>query len=325
MGPGPIEQLSAERTKNQAQTNWLRSGTSKTGGGLLKDTTARQQKSARYTEALSESEDSRGGHWKSRSKKSSGEEGDLSQPWVFEETDPFTPRIRYFDFPKTRMPSHIKTYDGSEDSEDHVKIFQEAAKTERWAMPTWCHMFNSILTGNAGKKYIKDPIELYNNKQRDGESMEDFVRRYKLESRDVKGVPECMRNYWKTRSQKVTSSLVPLECAMVSGPKETSSAAKPIIEERVKVAINAKYPEQTVMIRSTLTEEGHNKLCGLLQRNLDIFAWKPADMTGVPRHITKHRLNVREGCSSVRQKKRGQTADRNQAIHEEVRNLWRQE
>ncbi|GJW16965.1 hypothetical protein Tco_0024401 [Tanacetum coccineum] len=61
----------------------------------------------------------------------------------------FTPRIRYFDFPKTRMPSYIKIYDGSEDLEDHLKIFQSAAKTERWAMPTWCHMFNSILTGNA--------------------------------------------------------------------------------------------------------------------------------------------------------------------------------
>ncbi|GKD58745.1 hypothetical protein Tco_1296254 [Tanacetum coccineum] len=78
-----------------------------------------------YTEALSESEDSEGGHWKSRSKKkkSSREEDDLSQSWVCEEIDPFTPRIRYFDFPKTRMPSHIKTYDGSEDPDDHLKIF----------------------------------------------------------------------------------------------------------------------------------------------------------------------------------------------------------
>ncbi|GKC55171.1 reverse transcriptase domain-containing protein [Tanacetum coccineum] len=75
------------------------------------------------------------------------------------------------------------------------------------------------------------------------------------------------------------------------------------------------------MIGSTLTEEGHNKLCGLLQRNLDIFAWKPADMTGVPRHIVEHLLNVREGCSPVRQKKRGQAADRNQAIQEEVGKL----
>ncbi|GKG39613.1 hypothetical protein Tco_0463758, partial [Tanacetum coccineum] len=34
------------------------------------------------------------------------------------------------------MPSHIKTYDESEDLEDHLKIFQAAAKVERWAMPT---------------------------------------------------------------------------------------------------------------------------------------------------------------------------------------------
>ncbi|GJY51289.1 reverse transcriptase domain-containing protein [Tanacetum coccineum] len=92
-----------------------------------------------------------------------------------------------------------------------------------------------------------------------------------------------------------SSKLVPLECAVVSGPE--------------------------VMIGSTLTEEGRNKLCGLLQRNLDIFAWKPADMTGVPRHIAEHRLNIREGCSPVRQKKRGQAADRNQAIQEEVGKL----
>ncbi|GJR52058.1 reverse transcriptase domain-containing protein [Tanacetum coccineum] len=151
-------------------------------------------------------------------------------------------------------------------------------------------------------------------------------------------------NYWKTRSHKLqavpstahgmlkipmeggvitlkSSKLVPPECAVVSRPEETSSATKPIIEERVKVAINPEYLEQTVMIGSTLTEGGRNKLCGLLQRNLNIFACKPADMTGVPRHIAEHRLNVREGCSPVRQKKRGQAADRNQAIQEEVGKL----
>ncbi|GKE98159.1 hypothetical protein Tco_0021510, partial [Tanacetum coccineum] len=106
--------------------------------------------SSRKTGELSESEGSAGGHWKSRVKRAkSSVEDDLSQPCVCEETDPFTPRIRYFDFPKTRMPSHIKTYDGSEDPEYHLNIFQSIAKTERWAMPTWCHMFNSTLTGNA--------------------------------------------------------------------------------------------------------------------------------------------------------------------------------
>ncbi|GJZ09704.1 reverse transcriptase domain-containing protein [Tanacetum coccineum] len=177
---------------------------------------------SKRTEVMSENEGSAGGHWKSKSKKQrSSVEDDLSQPWVCEETDPFTPRIRYFNFPRTRMPSHIKTYDGSEDPEDHLKIFQAAAKTERWAMPTWCHMFNSTLTGNARvwfddlpkesidsyddlrkaflenylqqKKCIKDPVEIHNIKQRDGESTEEFVRRYKLECRDVKGALKCMK------------------------------------------------------------------------------------------------------------------------------------
>ncbi|GKB68139.1 hypothetical protein Tco_1061140, partial [Tanacetum coccineum] len=88
--------------------------------------------SSRRTEELLESEGSAEGHWMSKVKRpKSSIEDDLSQPWVCEDTDPFIPRIRYFDFPKTRMLSHIKTYDGSEDPEDHLKIFQSAAKTER--------------------------------------------------------------------------------------------------------------------------------------------------------------------------------------------------
>ncbi|GKC89698.1 hypothetical protein Tco_1150347, partial [Tanacetum coccineum] len=61
-----------------------------------------------------------------------------------------------------------------------------------------------------------------------------------------------------------------------------------------RVAIHPDYPEQTIAIGSTLTEEGRKELCGLLRRNLDVFVWKPADMTGVSRHIAEHRLNIRE-------------------------------
>ncbi|GJV07195.1 hypothetical protein Tco_1344851 [Tanacetum coccineum] len=107
-----------------------------------------------------------------------------------------------------------------------------------------------------------------------------------------------------------SSRLVPLECAMDSRSERTLPASKSMVDERIKVAINPEYPEQTIMIRSTLTKEGGNKLYNLLQRNLDIFAWKPADMTGVPTHIAEHRLNIQKGCSPVRQKKRGQAADR---------------
>ncbi|GJR48137.1 reverse transcriptase domain-containing protein [Tanacetum coccineum] len=146
----------------------------------------------------------------------------MSQPWLCEETGPFTPRIRNFEVTKrTRMPTNVKTYDGSRNPEDHLKIFQTAAKIERWVMPTWCHMFNSTLKGLTmvwlgtlppksiisyvvlrkaflanflqQKKYIKDPVEIHHIKQREGESTEAFMERFKAESMHVKGAPECMR------------------------------------------------------------------------------------------------------------------------------------
>ncbi|GJT19319.1 reverse transcriptase domain-containing protein [Tanacetum coccineum] len=623
----------------------------------------RQQKGtpSRTTSQYSESEDSEGGHWKSKSRRqrSNTYEDDLSQPWTCEERNPFTPRIRHFSLPRTRMPSHVKTYDGSGDPEDHLKLFQSAAKTEGWAMPTWCHMFNSTLTGNARvwfdklpkesidsyedlrtafrenylqqTKHIKDPVEIHHIKQRDGESTEDFMERYKAEVLDVEGAPECMRisgfmhgithpglikrlyeriprsmdemyrmttsflqgevaalshgqrkapSSWKPsegggtnqisrkasktnkdrifkapppmvtpvekrdpnkycefhsdtghstdecmqlrkqidemikagklsqfikelkqndkpkapkkgeasgkdkpltilmiqpwervakpritqsfspetamsfpplreedgtegpmiievemgghfvhrvyidggassevlyehcfiklrkeiRDQMVpatthligfsgetiwplgqiallvkigdevhstsawmnfmvirspsqhnaiigrpgirklravpstahgmlkfpveggtvtlqSSRVIPMECAMISGPSIQTPAANQVLEEKINIAIHPEYPEQTVAIGSTLTEKGRKGLCSLLKQNLDIFAWKPADMTGVPRNIAEHRLNIREGYSPVRQKKRGQAPERNKVIQEEVEKL----
>nr|GEV22911.1 reverse transcriptase domain-containing protein [Tanacetum cinerariifolium] len=100
-------------------------------------------------------------------------------------------------------------------------------------------------------------------------------------------------------------------------PSAITRSAKEII----KVAVHPEYPEQTIAIGSTLTEEGQKELCGLLRRNLDIFAWKPADITGVLRHIAEHRLSVREGCSPVRQNKRIQAPERNKAMQKEVEKL----
>ncbi|GJU00301.1 putative E3 ubiquitin-protein ligase LIN [Tanacetum coccineum] len=113
-----------------------------------------RQESSVYRGLTLKSEDSEGDTGNLNPKDRSRVEDEISPTWVCAETDPFTSRIRHFDFPKTRMPSHVKTYNGSEDPEDHLKIFQAATKTERWAMPgppltMMSHMFNSTLTGNA--------------------------------------------------------------------------------------------------------------------------------------------------------------------------------
>nr|GEV83663.1 reverse transcriptase domain-containing protein [Tanacetum cinerariifolium] len=93
---------------------------------------------------------------------------------------------------RTRMPNNVKTYYGTGDLEDHVKIFQAAAQVEQWAMPTWWHMFNSTLIG-AARKYVKDPVEIHYIEQKDGETIEDFIKRFKVKTRRMKGAPECMR------------------------------------------------------------------------------------------------------------------------------------
>ncbi|GKE34186.1 reverse transcriptase domain-containing protein, partial [Tanacetum coccineum] len=108
--------------------------------------------------------------------------------------DPFTPRIRYFELPKkTRMPSNVKTHDGSDDPEDHLEIFQAAAKVEQ-SIDIYNDLKKAFLTNYLQqKKCIKDPVEIHHIKQREGESTEDFEQIFKTESRYVKGAPECMR------------------------------------------------------------------------------------------------------------------------------------
>nr|GFA88012.1 reverse transcriptase domain-containing protein [Tanacetum cinerariifolium] len=76
-----------------------------------------------------------------------------------------------------------------------------------------------------------------------------------------------------------------------------------------------------VSIGGTLSAKGRTELCSILKKNLDIFTWKPLDMTGVPRSVAKHRLNIWEGYSPVRQKKRSQAHERAKAIQAEVQKL----
>nr|GEV82117.1 reverse transcriptase domain-containing protein [Tanacetum cinerariifolium] len=219
------------------------------------------------------------------------------------------------------MQNNVKTYNESDDPEDHLKILQAAAKVERWAMPTWCHMFNSTLTGSAmvwfddlpskfvdsyddlkkaflanflqQKKCIKDLVEIHHIKQREGESMEDFMQRFKNESRHPKASKKgeafekdkpleiLMVQPWQRVSrQMITQSFSPNLEILFPPLGDEDEAKRPMIieaeigdrkhslppshqaaEERIKVAIHPEYPDQTITIGSTLTKEGRKALC----------------------------------------------------------------
>ncbi|GJW03808.1 hypothetical protein Tco_1562664 [Tanacetum coccineum] len=144
--------------------------------------------------------------------------------------------------------------------------------------------------------------------------------------RKIRAVPSTTHGMLKFLIKRGTvtirsSRAIPMECAMISGPSTQHPVTSQVLEEKIKVVIHPEYSEQTITIGSTLTEKGRKELCALLKQNMDIFAWKPADMTGVLWHMVEHRLNIREGCPPVRQKKRGQAPERNKAIQEEVENL----
>ncbi|GJZ61445.1 hypothetical protein Tco_0617582 [Tanacetum coccineum] len=139
-----------------------------------------------------ESDTSDGGHWKSKSKRHKPtDEDDLAVPWLCEEVDPFTPRIRNFkSLWKTRMPNNVKTYDRTGDPEDYVKKFQAAAQVERWAMPTWCHMFNSTLIGTARVWFDELPLESIDGYK---DLKAAFLTYFMQQKKCMKGAPECMR------------------------------------------------------------------------------------------------------------------------------------
>nr|GEV26415.1 reverse transcriptase domain-containing protein [Tanacetum cinerariifolium] len=241
----------------------------------------------------SESDTSDGGHWKSKSKrrKPTGEE-DLVVPWSCEEVDPFTPRILNFKSSrKTQIPNNVKSYDGTGDPEDHVKIFQAAAQVERWAMPTWCDMFNSTLIGTTRvwldelplesidrykdlkavflayfmqqKKYVKDPVEIHNIKQMDGETIGDFIERFKVETGRMKGAPECMRIYGFMHG--------------VNNPELTKR-----LNEHVPKTMEEMITATTTFIREETAaaskKKGHT-------------SWKPHDQP--KRHVSKRRYDFR--------------------------------
>ncbi|XP_022004434.1 uncharacterized protein LOC110901996 [Helianthus annuus] len=149
-------------------------------------------------------------------------EENLSKPYKPSNLSCFSQQIAYYDFQtKIKMPSHIKTYDGTEDPEDHIQIFTGATRIEKWSNAECCLMFMQTLIGSARiwfndlparsirsfddlskgflanfsqqRRYIKDATVIFQIKQRDDESIREFIERYKKEGLTYVGADEKMR------------------------------------------------------------------------------------------------------------------------------------
>nr|GEU70378.1 hypothetical protein [Tanacetum cinerariifolium] len=140
--------------------------------------------------SVSKSDSSDRRYRKSKSKRHKPtDDDDLTKPWMCEEEDPFTPRIRNFkSLRRTRMPNNVKTYDGTRDQRITSKF---SRRQHRWNGRQCLHGSVSSIF-HKQKKYVKDPVEIHNIKQKDGETIEYFMERFKVETGCMKEASECM-------------------------------------------------------------------------------------------------------------------------------------
>ncbi|GKF53158.1 reverse transcriptase domain-containing protein, partial [Tanacetum coccineum] len=111
--------------------------------------------------------------------------------------------------------------------------------------------------------------------------------------------------------------LIPTECTTVITSSKKVPKEAEVCPKNIKIALHPNFPDLEVTIGGTLSAERWTELCSLLKKNLDIFTWKLSDMTGVLRSVAEHRLNIREGYSPVRPKKRGQALERAKVVQAE--------
>ncbi|GJU74428.1 reverse transcriptase domain-containing protein [Tanacetum coccineum] len=85
-----------------------------------------------------------------------------------------------------------------------------------------------------------------------------------------------------------------------------------------QIIVNPSFPDQMVTIGGRLSKGCKEQLKTLLKNNMEVFAWEPADMTGVPRKVIEHALNVNPSLDPVCQKKRTFSPEKSGAVTKEV-------
>jgi hypothetical protein len=62
-------------------------------------------------------------------------------------------------------------------------------------------------------------------------------------------------------------------------------------------------------------------LVDFLCANVDIFAWSPSNMPGIPREVTEHALEIRVGSRPMKQRLRRFDDEKRKVIGEEIHKL----
>ncbi|XP_071712607.1 uncharacterized protein [Rutidosis leptorrhynchoides] len=147
--------------------------------------------------------------------------GCLDQPWKSQKT-PFVSSIQNHPLPiGMKIPSHLGYYEGKDDPDDFINIFEGASRMSRWDTAVACHAFSYVLKSDARvwfnslakdsissfedlkrlfrskfsqqKKHKKNHVTAHSIKQKDGEASRAFLVRFTDETQQIPGLPESQR------------------------------------------------------------------------------------------------------------------------------------
>ncbi|GJZ38613.1 reverse transcriptase domain-containing protein [Tanacetum coccineum] len=126
-----------------------------------------------------------------------------------------------------------------------------------------------------------------------------------------------------SRHACVTDPTLMQTSSEVANPRVSLALGKkpPMSSVEEKIVVNDNYQEQLVTIGGGLSAEYRHALIHTLRKNIDIFAWTPTDMTGIPRVVTEQSLDTYPHIEPKVQKKRSLAPDRRKVVTNEV-NEW---
>ncbi|GJV74386.1 reverse transcriptase domain-containing protein [Tanacetum coccineum] len=85
-----------------------------------------------------------------------------------------------------------------------------------------------------------------------------------------------------------------------------------------EVLVNPSFSDQLVTIGGGLSDADKDQLKCLLKDNMGVFAWEPSEMTGVPRQVIEHALNVNPSLDPMCQKRRTFSTEKSGVVTNEV-------
>nr|GEY17753.1 retrotransposon Gag domain-containing protein [Tanacetum cinerariifolium] len=270
-------------------------------------------------------------------------------PFVFKEPNrdtrdlvasPFTNRIRDYNMPDgLKVPTNLKTYDGMSDLDDHLTVFMGTTDVHKLTEPVWCRLFPITLCGPAGFWFSKETLHMADRSDamvsgafisdlRPGRLFKDLIARPPTSLEDLFTQThsfiraEDANNQNRLREPRQANR----ETKQHATYKDLSRRSKDKFVSRAAACATEKgsattnYPSH--WIRWTEVMAFRNNIITddpkLLLRS---YQETDNDMTGIPRELAEHMLNIHPQTFLVWQKKRVLAKECSDAITQEVSKL----